>query len=60
MESTKSQDSHHYAQNRGGSRISGKGFICINAWEVRFAEFILFFLNIPCKENNLVLFFLFS
>ena len=45
MESTKSQDSHHYAQNRGGSRISGKGFICINASEVRFADFISFFKN---------------
>ena len=33
---------------RGGSRISGKGFICIKVWGLgRFADFISFFLNTP-------------
>ena len=40
---------------RGGSRISGKGFICIKVCGVRFADFISFFLNIPWKWKNLVL-----
>ena len=42
-------------QIRGGSRISGKGFICVNVWGL--ALLILsnfFFVNIPCKRNNLV------
>ena len=38
---------------RGGSRISRKGFICINIGG-RFADYILFFSNIPWKRNNLV------
>ena len=25
------------------------GFVCIKVWGVRFADFISFFLNIPCK-----------
>ena len=44
-------------RSRGGSRISGKGgggFICMQEWGVRFADFISFFLNIPWKWNNLV------
>ena len=31
---------------RGGSRISGKGFIFIKMWVVRFADIISFSLNI--------------
>ena len=34
--------------DRGGSRISGKGFICIIVCDGgRFADFVSFFLNIP-------------
>ena len=39
---------------RGGSRISGKGFICLKVWAVRFSDLISFYLNIPWKRNNLV------
>ena len=35
-------------------RFLGRGFICINLWGVRFADFISSFLNIPWKSNNLV------
>ena len=37
---------------RGGSRISGKGFICIAVLGVRFAYGISFFLIISWKLNN--------
>ena len=42
--------------SRAGSRISGKGGhnIMYKGMEIRFADFILFFLNIPWKWNNLV------
>ena len=39
---------------RGGSRISGKGVCMYKVMEVRFADFISFFLNIPWKWNKLV------
>ena len=35
--------------SRGESRICGKMFIYIKVWGVRFADFILFFLNTPWK-----------
>ena len=39
---------------RGGSRILERGFISLKVLEVRFADFIAFFLIIPWKWNNLV------
>ena len=34
---------------RGGSRISGKGVQMHKCVGVRFADFISFFISIPCK-----------
>ena len=38
---------NHHEYYRGGSRISGGSYV--KRLEVRFADFISFFLNIPCK-----------
>ena len=41
-------------EHRGGSKNSGKGVHMYKVWKVRFADFFLFFLNIPWKWNNLL------
>ena len=47
-------DLDNHTVYRGGSRIFGKGVHMYKGVGVRFAEFILFFLNITWKWSNLV------